>query len=86
MNTKGLSREALERYVEVRNTVTKRVDRIVAVAHLLSLLRHCGENSIEVSPMALAVVADLVDQDACSIQETLDEFLFQGDAEEALGN
>ena len=74
----------LERYLEMRNAVTKRVDRIVAVAHLLSLLRHCGDDTVEVSPSAIAVVADLVDQDACGIQESLDEFIFQGDAESAL--
>ena len=74
----------LERYLEARNAVTKHVDRIVAVAHLLSLLRDRSDDTIEVSPTALAVVADLVDQDACSIQESLDDFLFQGDAESAL--
>jgi hypothetical protein len=74
----------LERYVEVRNTVTKHVDRIIALAHLLGLLKHCPDDTIEVRPSALAVVADLVDADACGIQESLDEFLFPGDAEAAL--
>ncbi|VGO11848.1 hypothetical protein PDESU_00395 [Pontiella desulfatans] len=84
MKADEIDREVLERYLETRNAVTKRVDRIVAVAHLLGLLKHCGDDTIEVSPSAIAVVADLVDSDICSIQECLDEFLFQGDAESAL--
>lgn len=74
----------LERYIEVRNAVTKHADRIIALAHLLGLLKHCPDDTIEVSPSALAVVANLVDADACGIQESLDDFLFQGDVESVL--
>ena len=84
MQVDQIDREVLERYLETRNAVTKRVDRIVAVAHLLGLLRHCPDDSIEVSPSALSVVAYLVDQDICGIQEVWDDFLFPGDVESAL--
>jgi len=80
----GIDQEVLERYVRARKAIGKHADRVTALVHLLGLLRYCPEDSIQVNPMALAVVADLVDSDICSIQEQLDEFIFQGDAEEAM--
>ena len=79
----GIDPEVLQRYLEARREITKRADRIVAVSHLLGLLRHC-DGTVEVDPSALAVVADLVDSDICAIQERLDEFIYVVDAEEAL--
>ena len=84
MQVDQIDREVLAKYLEARQAVTKHADRIVAVTHLLGLLRNCPDDTIEVSPMALAVVADLVDSDICGIQEQLDEFIFQGDAEAIL--
>ena len=84
MEAEQLSREALEEYLSTRSEITKHVDRVSAVAHLLGLLRRCGDDSIPISPMALAVIGDLVDSDICGIQESLDGFLFPSDAESAL--
>ena len=84
MNVENIDKEVLRKYVEMRGEITKRVDRIVGVMHLLNLLRHCGDDEIEVSPMALAVVADLVDGDVVSIQEMLDGFIYLVDAEGVL--
>ena len=84
MKADQLDRDVLEEYLSTRSEITKHADRIVAVAHLLSLLRHCGDDSIPINPMALAVIGDLVDSDICGIQESLDGFLFPSDAESAL--
>ena len=84
MKADGIDREVLEKYVEMRREVTKRIDRAVALMHLLNLLKGCGDDEIKVSPMALAVVADLVDGDVTSIQEALDDFIYQVEAEEVL--
>ena len=86
MKAEGIDREVLEKYVEMRREITRRIDRVVALAHLLNLLRHCGDDEIEVSPMALAVVADLVDADVTSIQESLDDFIYVVEAEEVLAS
>ena len=45
---------------------------------------YCPDDSIEVCPSALAVVADLVDADVTSIQELLDGFIYIVEAEEVL--
>ena len=85
MKAEGIDREVLRKYVEMRREITKRIDRTVALVHLLSLLQHCGDDEIEVSPMALAVVADLVESEVCRIQEILDDFIYVVEAEEVLG-
>ena len=84
MQVDQIDKEVLKRYLETRKAIAKHADRIVAVSHLLGLLRYCGDDAVEVSPSALAVVADLVDSDICGIQEQLDEFIFQSDAEAVL--
>jgi hypothetical protein len=84
MKAEGIDREVLESYVEMRKAVTKHVDRIVAITSLLMLLKHCGDDLIKVSPMALSELADQIDSDACAIQDLLDDFIFQGDAEAIL--
>ena len=81
-SAEGISREVLQRYLAARAAIAECSDRIVGVVHLLGLLRHCGEDSIPVSPSALASMADLIDQDICGIQEQLDEFVYLLDAEE----
>jgi hypothetical protein len=84
MNLEKIDKEVLERYVETRNTIAKRSDRIVALSHMLNLLRHC-DGEIEVDPSSLAVVGDLVDSDICSILEMLDAFIYVVEAEAVLG-
>jgi len=79
----GIDAKMLRRYLETRKTIAKKADRIVAVAHVLSLLKHCGENTIPVSPDALANCADQIDSELCGILECLDDFIFPTDAETA---
>ncbi|VGO21121.1 hypothetical protein [Pontiella sulfatireligans] len=84
MKIDQLDREVLKRYRDARKAIAKRAYRTTALVHLLSLLRHCGDDSIEVCPMALAIVADLVDAAATTINELLDQWLYVGDAEAVL--
>ena len=78
-SAESLDHETLQRYLETRKAITERF-----VAHLLGLLKQCGEDSIPVSPSAIAKVADMIDSDICGIQETLDEFIYVLDAEAVL--
>ena len=85
MDLEKMDREVLESYVETRKSITKRVDRVVAVTALLMVLKQCGDDLIKVSPHALANLADQIDQDVCAIQELLDDFIYLVEAEEVLG-
>lgn len=78
---KGIDAKMLQRYLDTRKVIAKKADRIIAVAHLLNLLKHCGDDTIPVSPSALANCADLIDSEICSILEYLDDFIFPTDAE-----
>ena len=80
----GIDAKMLRRYLETRATIARKADRIVAVTHLLSLMKHCGDDTVPVSPTALANCADLIDSEICSILEYLDDFIFPTDAEAAL--
>ena len=44
---KGMDRETLKRYLEARKAIAKKADRIIAVVHLLGLLKHCGDDTVE---------------------------------------
>jgi len=77
----GIDAKMLRRYLETRKTIAKKADRIIAVSHLLSLLKHCGDDTVPVSPSALANCADLIDSELCGIIECLDDFIFPTDAE-----
>ena len=81
---KGMDRETLKCYLATRKTVGKLVDRIGALSHLLGLLKHCGDDTVEVSANALGTLGDMLDADVCAIQEELDEFLHVLDAEEGV--
>ena len=78
----SIDREVLQRYLVARKAITKHADRIVAVSHLMGLWKQCSDDAVTVSPASLAIVADMIDQDICSIQEQLDEFIYVLDAEE----
>jgi hypothetical protein len=81
---KGVDTKTMRRYLEARKTIARKADRIVAVTHVLSLLKHCGDDTVPVSPTALANCADLIESEMCAILEYLDDFIFPTDAEAAL--
>jgi len=77
----GVSKYMLRRYLETRKVIAIRADRISAVSHLLSLLKHCGDDTVPVSPAALANCADQIESELCGILEDLDDFIFPTDAD-----
>jgi hypothetical protein len=81
---KGIDAKMLRRYLETRKTIARKADRIIAVTHVLSLMKHCGDDTVPVSPTALANCANLIDSEICGILEYLDDFIFPTDAEAAL--
>ena len=78
---KGIDSKMLQRYLETRKVIAKRTDRISSISHLLSLLKHCGDDTVPVSPAALANCADQIESELCGILECLDDFIFPTDAE-----
>jgi hypothetical protein len=81
---KGVDTKTMRRYLETRKDIAKRADRIIALSHVLSLLKHCPDDTVPVSPSALASCAEMINSDLCGIVECLDDFIFPTDAEAAL--
>jgi hypothetical protein len=81
---KGIDTNMLRRYLDTRKTIAKKADRIVALSHVLSLLKHCPDDTVPVSPAALASCAEMINSDLCGIVEALDDFIFPTDAEAAV--
>ena len=84
MDLAKMDKEVLEKCVEARREVTQRVDRVVALAHLLSLLRGC-DGMIRVDAGALGRIGDMISDEVCGIQEVLDGFICVTEAEGVLG-
>jgi len=81
---KGIEAKMMQRYLEARKLIAKKADRIVSLSHVLSLLKHCPDDTVPMSPTALASCAEMINSDLCGIVECLDDFIFPTDAEAAL--
>ena len=84
MSATHIDADLLRRYLLTRKSIAKKTERISGVAHLLSLLKHCGEPTVPACPQALANCGELIDSGLCDIIESLDEFIFLTDAEKAV--
>jgi len=81
---KGINADMLRRYLDTRATIAKKAERIVALSHVLSLLKHCPDDTVPMSPTALAACAEMINSDLCGIVEALDDLIFPTDAEAAI--
>ncbi len=79
----GIKPEMLQRYLNARKAIAARSIRIINIAHLLNLLKHCDSDTVAVCPQVLASLADQIDSDICGIIESLDDFIYILDAEKA---
>lgn len=82
--TKGIDSKTLRRYLEARKVIDERADRISNVSRMLSLVEHCGDDTVPVSVHALAFFSDMINSDVCKIIESLDDFIYILDAESVL--
>lgn len=81
---KGINADMLRRYLDMRDAIAEKAERIIALSHVLSLLKHCPDDTVPMSPSALASCAEMINSDLCDIVDALDDFIFPTDAEAAL--
>ena len=72
----GLNIEWLERYVEMRYKFDREANSIFAITSLLELFETCGDDKIEVDPVALGKVNQLLNKNILAIWEILDDFIY----------
>ena len=72
----GLSAEWLQRYVETRRRVDAEANSIFAITSMLALLETNGDDKIEVDPVALGKINQMLNKNILNIWEILDNFIY----------
>ena len=88
-NIEGISVEMLCRYVEMRKRFDSEAKTAHSLSSMLALLQQCGDDWINVDPVALGHVNEMISKSILNIWEILDNFIYivQAQSElEQLGN
>ena len=72
----GISSELLHSYVEMRRKLDVEANTIHSITSMLALLETCGDDSINVDPVALGKVNQIINRNILNIWEILDDFIY----------
>ena len=81
---KGISENMLRSYVDMRQRVDNEAKTIQSLASLLALLQHCGDDGIQIDPVALGYSQSLIEKSILNIWEMLDDFIYIIEARQML--
>jgi len=73
---KGISKELLSRYVEMRHRIDTEANSIYAVTSLIALLESCGDDTLSIDPIALGKIHQILNKNILNIWEILDDFIY----------
>ena len=78
MSTKisGISSEWIQRYVETRDRIDIEANSIYAVTSLIALLESCGDDTLNLDPIALGKIHKILNTNILNIWEILDDFIY----------
>ena len=71
-----ISTEWLQRYVETRCRIDAEANSIFAITSMLALLETNGDDKIEVDPVALGNINQMLNKNILNIWEILDNFIY----------
>ena len=71
-----MSTELLQRYVEMRHKINTEANSIFSITSMLALLDRCGDDTIEVDPVALGKINQMLNKNILNIWEILDDFIY----------
>ena len=74
--TEGIPPDLLQRYVEMRHKLDVEANSIFAMTSMLALFDKCGDDIIEVDPVALAKIHQMLNTNILNIWEILDDFIY----------
>ena len=80
----GISAEWLHRYVEIRRRIDTEANSIFGITSMLALLETCGDDKIEVDPVALGKINQMLNKNILNIWEILDDFIYIMQAQSVL--
>ena len=72
----GLDVQWLQRYVEMRDKFDQQANSIFAITSLLEIFETCGDDKIEVDPVALGKIYHMLNKNILNIWEILDDFIY----------
>ena len=72
----GISSEQLHRYVEMRRKIDVEASSIHSITSMLALHETCGDDSINVDPVALGKINQMINTHILNIWEILDNFIY----------
>lgn len=75
-NPGKLSAEWLHRYIEMRRRLDVEASSIHSITSMLALFESCGDDGIQVDPVALGRVNRRINDSVLNIWEILDEFIY----------
>ena len=73
---KGISNELLSRYVETRDRVDIEANSIYSVTSLIAHLEGCGDDTLNIDPVALGKIHQTLNKNILNIWEILDDFIY----------
>ena len=82
----GMSTERLRLYVETRHRIDAEANSIFAMTNMLALLETCGDDKIEVDPVALGKINQMLNKNILNIWEILDDFIYIVQAQSVLAD
>ena len=72
----GISAKQLRRYVDIRHNIDIEANSIYAITSLLALMETCGDDTMEVDPVALGKINQILNKNILNIWELLDDFIY----------
>ena len=72
----GLNTEWLQRYIETRDKIDIEANSIYAVTSLIALLEGCGDDTLNLDPVALGKIHQILNTNILNIWEILDDFIY----------
>jgi len=72
----GISTKRLRQYVETRRRIDAEANSIFAMTSMLGLLETNGDDKIEVDPVALGNINQMLNKNILNIWEILDDFIY----------
>ena len=73
---KEISTEWIRRYVETRRRIDAEANSIFSITSMLGLLETNGDDKIEVDPVALGNINQMLNKNILNIWEILDDFIY----------
>ena len=75
-NIKGISVEMLSQYIETRRRIDAEANSIFSITSMFALLETCGDDKLEVDPVAIGKIHQTLNKNILNIWEILDDFIY----------